>query len=129
MPFTAGPSNLFGRMSGAQEAPGPGDADARGSVFIDVRVAAGRACVDERYAGIAPADLMHIHDGDVGVGGPIVVNLTSALNGGPRCVTADQTILRQIRRDPAGFYCNIHNTPFPNGALRGQLETSTSESG
>jgi hypothetical protein len=32
MPTTAGPTRLFGRMDGAQERPGPGDADGRGSV-------------------------------------------------------------------------------------------------
>ena len=125
MPSTVGPTHLFGRMSGAQEAPGPGDADGRGSVFIDVKPGSGQACVDERYAGIATATLMHIHDGAAGVPGPIVVNLTSALNGGPRCVNADPAVLRQVRRNPAEFYCNIHNGAFPNGAIRGQLEPSS----
>ena len=68
---------------------------------------------------------MHIHDGAAGVPGPIVVNLTTALNGGPRCVNADPAVLRQVRRNPAEFYCNIHNGAFPNGAIRGQLEPSS----
>lgn len=126
MPATSGPSRLFGRMSGTAESPGPGDADGAGAVFVDLKVGAGQACVDERYARIAaPAQLMHIHRGAAGVAGPIVVNLTTALNGGPRCVNADPAILKEVRRTPAGFYCNIHNTPFPNGAIRGQLEPST----
>jgi hypothetical protein len=29
-----------------------------------------------------------------------------------------------IKSNPAGFYCNIHNGAFPNGAIRGQLEAS-----
>lgn len=94
-------------------------------MFIDLKVGAGQACVDERYARIQPASLMHIHDGDVGIAGPIVVNLTSALNGGPRCVSADPAVLQQVKANPAGFYCNIHNGPFPNGAIRGQLEPSS----
>jgi hypothetical protein len=126
MPTTSGTNYLFGRLSGAAETPGPGDADGAGSVFIDIKIGASQACVDERYARIAtPAQLMHIHRGAAGVAGPIVVNLTGALNGGPRCVNADPTILKQVRRNPAGFYCNIHNGPFPAGAIRGQLEPST----
>ncbi len=126
MPTTSGPTRLFGRLSGPAETPGPGDADGAGAVFIDVKPAVGQACVDERYARIAaPAQLMHIHEGAAGVAGPIVVNLTTALNGGPRCVDADPAILKEVRRNPAGFYCNIHNTPFPNGAIRGQLSPSS----
>jgi hypothetical protein len=126
MPTTAGPTRLFGRMDGAQERPGPGDADGRGSVFIDLKPAAGQVCVDERYQAIAnPVALMHIHTGAAGVGGPILINLTPALNGGPRCVNADPTDVRAVRMNPAGFYCNIHNMAFPNGAIRGQLEAST----
>ena len=126
MPPTAGPTRLFGRMDGAQERPGPGDADGRGSVFIDLKPGAGQVCVDERYQAIAnPVQLMHIHTGAVGVGGPILINLTPALNGGPRCVTADPADIQAVRTNPAGFYCNIHNMAFPNGAIRGQLEAST----
>ncbi len=125
MPATFGPTHLFGRMSGAQETPDPGDPNGRGSVFIDVKPGLGQACVDERYAGIEPATLMHIHSGAAGVPGPIVVNLTTALNGGARCVNADPVVLRQVRNNPAAFYCNIHNGPFPNGAIRGQLEPSS----
>jgi len=125
MPTTTGPTRLFGRMDGAQERPGPGDADGRGSVFIDLKPAAGQVCVDERYAAIAdPVQLMHIHTGAAGVAGPIFINLTPALNGGSRCVNADPADVRAVQMNPAGFYCNIHNMAFSAGAIRGQLEAS-----
>ena len=125
MPTMSGIGHLFGRMSGGQEVPGPGDANGRGAVFIDIHPGAGTACVNERYAEIAtPPQLMHIHSGATGVSGPIVVNLTTALNGGPACVAADPVVLRDIRSHPTLFYCNIHNVPFPNGAIRGQLKAS-----
>lgn len=122
--FTAGPTRKFARMTGLQET-GPKDPDAIGSAFIDLKVGPGQVCVDERYANIAVPNLMHIHRGAAGVAGPIVVTLNSALNGGARCVTGiDTELLKEIRDNPAGFYCNIHNGPFPAGAMRGQLESS-----
>lgn len=125
MPTTSGPTHLFGRMDGAQEVPGPGDPDGRGSVLVDLKRAAGQVCVDERYAGIAAPAAMHIHDGDAGVAGPIVVDLSPALSGSTRCVAAAPATIRQIKLDPAGFYCNLHNSAFSAGAIRGQLEPST----
>ena len=100
-------------MSGAQEAPGPGDADGRGSVFIDVKPGAGQACVDERYAGIAHGDAdAHPRRRRRGRGSDRG-QPDSALNGGPRCVNADPAVLRQVAANPAGFYCNIHNGAVP----------------
>ncbi|GAA2801452.1 hypothetical protein GCM10020219_085960 [Nonomuraea dietziae] len=38
---------------------------------------------------------------------------------------ADTTLtreeLREIVRNPSQFYTNVHNEPFPDGAIRGQL--------
>lgn len=112
----------FANMTGAQEVPGPGDADGTGVAMVNLKVGAGQVCVSQRHNNIAAPNLMHIHDGAVGVGGPIVVNLTSVINGG--CVTAAVPLVRDIDRHPAEYYMNLHNTPFPNGAIRGQLDSS-----
>jgi len=121
----SGLTHPFARMSGSQEVPGPGDANGTGATFIDLKPGAGEVCVDERYQGIDTPNAMHIHAGATGVPGGIVVNLTPALAGDVRCVTADPVVIRDIRDDATSFYCNIHTGPFPDGAIRGQLEPSS----
>jgi len=40
---------------------------------------------------------------------------------GRGCTTAPDATLDAIWATPATYYVNIHDTPYPNGALRGQL--------
>jgi hypothetical protein len=37
------------------------------------------------------------------------------------CVDADQSLLREIRRNPDAYYLNIHTMEFPGGALQAPL--------
>ena len=37
-------------------------------------------------------------------------------------MTADPALLAQIVANPAAYYVNLHNTRFPGGAVRCQLE-------
>ena len=38
------------------------------------------------------------------------------------CTTVDPGLVAAIVADPEAYYVNVHNAPFPNGALRGQLD-------
>jgi CHRD domain/EamA-like transporter family len=67
----------------------------------------------------------HIHEAPVGEAGPVVVPLfTQPVNATTvaACLTGlNKNLLKAIIRNPADYYVNVHNTPFPNGAVRGQL--------
>jgi CHRD domain len=76
----------------------------------------------------------HIHKGKAGTNGPIVIDLKPTFKGtSPRvskkCVTAKASVVSAIRRNPAGYYANVHTSTNPGGAARGQLRADDSGGG
>ena len=69
----------------------------------------------------------HIHDGDVGVNGPVVVPLFLGPDTDRRFIVQaarmeiDAMTAANICNDVDGFYINYHTRAFPGGAIRGQL--------
>jgi hypothetical protein len=116
-------------MSGAEEAPGPGDADATGQADLRLNQGQGRICFELSWADIdGTVFAAHIHEAPAGVPGPIVVPLFEGTFAGTDefsdCVLGiDRALIKDIRRHPADYYVNVHSTPgFEAGAVRGQLE-------
>jgi CHRD domain/PEP-CTERM motif len=69
----------------------------------------------------------HIHQAPATTTGPIVLDF-----GDPNTILSGSTLLGTITglpsatiaavfANPSGFYYNLHNTPFPSGAVRDQL--------
>jgi len=115
-------SALRADLTGAAEVPGPGDPDGRGQAVLILTPSQGRICYLLQVQGIAAATSAHIHRGGTTDAGPVVVTLappTHGVSGG--CVAADPGLIQEIAANPGNFYVNVHNAPFPAGAVRGQL--------
>ena len=117
---------LTASLSGAAEIPGPGDSDGTGKARIQFKK--NSICFKLSWRNIAAPTAAHIHEGSATEAGPVVVTLFSAPEGlrAPKghargCVAVAPALIEEIRSDPSDYYVNVHNAPFPGGAIRGQL--------
>lgn len=109
-------------LSGAAEVPGPGDADGTGQFKATINPGKKEICYELTVTGIATANAAHVHEGAVGVAGDPVVSLEAPADGSSTaCVSLEREIMLAIIKNPAGYYVNVHNAEFPDGAIRGQL--------
>ncbi len=109
-------------LEGEQEVPVEGDRDGIGSATVTVNPGQGVLCYELRVSGIAPATSAHLHEAPFGEAGPIVVELAPPTNGfSSDCIAVGRALAKDILKNPADYYINVHNVPYPNGALRGQL--------
>ena len=117
-------AQLAAQLTGAAEVNG-GDTDGAGTADIEVKAKDGKVCFEIKVKDIVlPAAAAHIHVGNAGSNGPVVVDFNAPpdANGRTRgCVNAATTLLNAIWTNPAGYYVNVHNSAFPGGAVRGQL--------
>jgi hypothetical protein len=111
-------------LSGGHEVPGPGDLDGSGTARLRFVPASNQICFDLDVRGIAPATMAHIHPGDAGDAGspPLVMLAPPASGRSEGCVAVAPAVLARITANPGAFFVNIHNSEFPGGALRGQLQ-------
>jgi hypothetical protein len=126
-------TRLAATLSGANEVPGPGDPDGRGTAFV--RLSGTTACYALTWSGIGAPTAAHIHQGGAGVAGPVVVlffqpgtnaaSLPGTLSSVAGCVDVDPALAGRIAASPRDWYVNIHTADFAAGAIRGQLHRST----
>ena len=112
-------------LTGAEEAPGPGDPDGIGFVTLRLNPGTSQVCFNIRVENITlPATGAHIHEAPAGSPGPIVIGLTAPDETGTSsgCVDAEREEILEIIRNPEGYYINVHTLPdFGPGAVRAQL--------
>ena len=119
----AGGQPFVTRLTGAAEVP-PGDPDGAGTAFITINRGVGQVCWTIEVTRITlPATAAHIHQAPAGVAGGIVVTLSAPDASGfaSGCTSVSRELAKQIAKDPAGYYVNVHNEDYPLGAVRGQL--------
>lgn len=129
-----GGAPLSAEMDGDQEIvggdPGGGDPDATGFAIATINPGQGVACYELTHDLELPPHAFHIHVGEAGVNGPVVVNFFTGVLGADvvpdsGCVDIDRGLATDILANPAGYYFNAHNEEFPPGAIRGQLDKSS----
>ena len=119
---------LFTTLTGAEEAPNAGDANASGQAALRLNQGQNEVCFDISWADVDGTVFAgHIHVAPAGEPGPIVVTLFTGMFTGTNSVSGcavdvDAELIKAIRQDPTAYYVNVHSRPnFPGGAVRGQL--------
>jgi hypothetical protein len=121
VPVVAAPrANLEASLTGEKEVPGPGDPNGRGEA--EVKVYKAKVCYELEVKRIKPATAAHIHVGGPNVAGEIVVTLKAPTDGSSEgCTPISKQLSKNLRDNPSHYYVNVHNKPYPDGAIRGQL--------
>jgi len=115
-------ATLEASLTGEKEVPGPGDPNGRGEA--DVKVYKEKVCYELEVERIKPATAAHIHRGGPSVAGDIVVELKAPTDGSSEgCKAISKQLSKNLREHPSRYYVNVHNRPYPDGAIRGQLHT------
>lgn len=132
-PVTQPVTGLDASLAGSAVVPGPaaGDPDGSGTAHVVLVPSEGRICYSLSAADIAPATAAHIHQGAAGRDGPIVLELippppTERTSSG--CMEVDPALLAALLGNPDGYYVDVHNSEFPDGAIRDQLAETTESS-
>ncbi len=113
-------TTLHATLTGEQEVPGPGDPDGVGHAVV--KVFKKKVCYTLEVKRIKPATAAHIHLGFRGEAGPVVVTLEPPTDGFSRgCVEIPRALSLGLMEHPSRYYVNVHNEPYPEGAIRGQL--------
>jgi hypothetical protein len=127
---------LTAELTAAAEVPTPGPEGATGTASITLNDATGEVCseltIDLLGSDEGAVVAAHIHTGEAGVAGDVVVPLITDPSraiglpdgsiGLTECVEVeDLELVADIIANPGAYYVNIHTEDFEAGAVRGQL--------
>ena len=117
---------VAGTLSGSSVVPGPGDTDGRGTITLNLKPETKEICYELTVTGVTDATEARIYKGASGSKGSEVTKLTDNVDEkGNGCVKADSTKISEISSNPAGYYVQVSSKEFKDGAVRGQLQTSS----
>ncbi len=124
---TAPPGSTFFAKLGGEHVVPAADPDGYGTFSAGFNGT--KLCYGLQVFKIGAPLAAHIHKAAVGSNGPIKVPLnvpSSGLAGASAgCTTLSTTLANAIKANPHAYYVNVHNSAFPNGAIRGQLFQAT----
>ena len=126
----------------ARQEVAKGDPNGRGEVYVfgvDEDAAADRqklcyVLVADKIDS-SPGGAAHIHEGEPGENGPVVARLAFPAGGdasdcfdqsstrGGSPVFAEGFTPAELFANPDNYYVNVHTAEYPNGAIRGQLNS------
>jgi hypothetical protein len=109
--------SLHATLAGKVEVP-KGDPD--GSGTAEVTFSGTKVCWEIKVSKVGTIVAAHIHKGKAGVAGPVVVPFGKTYKS-KGCVASTASLIAAIKKNPGGYYVNVHNAKYPGGALRGQL--------
>jgi PKD repeat protein len=122
---SAGAQTFTMSLLGSRESPA-GDPAGRGLAVVTFN--GGSVYYFLWVQNIATPMAAHIHSGTPGVAGPILVGFNPTWTNPATntymafgSVSVDAGTIQSILQNPAAYYVNVHNGPFPGGALRGAL--------
>ena len=116
---TAAAQTYTASLTGAAEAPNPGDADGTGVALITIDGTTVHYQIVTRNIGTASA--AHIHRNPAGLAGPVVIGFDASTLTNGTVEGVLQSLIDEITANPGNFYVNVHTSAFPGGAIRGQL--------
>ena len=121
-------------MDGAQQCAAhlPCDPDGSGTAYISANTATNQVCGTFYWSNISgPVGFGHIHEARPGqpenpgftinLFGP-PTNLNGFPSGTTGCTTIPGAVLEEMAQKASFFMVTIHNTAYPGGAIRGQLQ-------
>ncbi len=117
-------TRLQATLTGNAEVPGPGDPDGTGTASVNIDASKRELCYEVSVQKIGRPTGMHIHEGESGKAGDIVLPLTTPTASDTTtrgCSNVDATLMGRITATPQRFYVNVHSDTHPQGAVRGQL--------
>jgi hypothetical protein len=115
-------------MDGSQEVPFV-NSTALGVAALSINATRDSICLKATVTGLSgPITAAHIHEGDPGVSGGVVIDLSSFIFGNniSATLTGPDVSSMNISKLLSGkFYINVHTAANPNGEIRGQLYLET----
>ncbi len=100
----------------------PRTAAGQGNGVVRVDRSSGEICVVITTHGTEPLSAGHIHEKTAGSQvGDVVVELVQVSDTKFKGCTVNPPVAAGLLTMPSDYYLNVHNAPYPGGALRGDL--------